>query len=117
MHQPADDQRVDRHPDRPAPVRVAAEHARVGFRRQIADAVFLTIRREDIGVVTGQCPDPVGAQELVLVEHAGQDPAQPILVYKTDDAAFRHTQVAGPSCMDRFAEHRHAPQLLLKPSR
>ena len=31
-----DDQVVDREPDRPAPVRVAAEHARIRFARLVA---------------------------------------------------------------------------------
>jgi hypothetical protein len=84
VHQGADDQRVDRHPDRPPPIGVAAKHAAVRLRRQIAHSIFLAAHRKDIGmlgVIAGQRADPVGAEELVLVEHAGQNPAQPILIY------------------------------------
>src|SRR5215471_7227095 len=39
--QRANDQSVDRHPDRTSPVRVAAEHPRVRFGGQIRDAMVL----------------------------------------------------------------------------
>ena len=48
LQQRADDERIDGHPDRAAPVRVAAEHAGVGFARHIADAVILAADVEHI---------------------------------------------------------------------
>src|SRR5271170_4265991 len=57
-------QRVHRHPDRPAPVGVAAEHAGVGFRRQIIHPVFLAFHVDDKGmlvVIFGKRPYPVRA--------------------------------------------------------
>ena len=51
LRERADDQHVDRHPDRPAPVGVAAEHARVGLGRKIADAELLPAGLEDVGVI------------------------------------------------------------------
>ena len=46
IHQGPNDQDVDRHPDRSAPVGVAAEHAGIGFRRQIPDTIFLAAGME-----------------------------------------------------------------------
>ena len=71
--------RVDRHPDRAAPVGVAAEHAGVGLRRQIRNAVLLAAGVEDVrmvGVVARQRADAELAEELVLVEHLGQHAAE-----------------------------------------
>ncbi len=112
VHQGADDQRVDRHPDRSPPIRVAAKHAAVRLGRQITHPIFLAAHRKDIGmlgVIAGQGTDPVGAQELVLVEHAGQNPAQPTLINEPHDAPLGHAQMALPGFMDRFAQLRHAP--------
>jgi len=105
-----DDQRIDRHPDRSAPVRVAAEHARVGFRRQIAHPVFLAARRKDIGMlgmVARQRPDAVGAQEFVLVEHPGQDASQSVLVDEPDDPPLRNPEMIRSGRMNRFTELWH----------
>ena len=48
LQQRPDDQRVDRHPDRAAPVRVAAEHAAVGLGGQVGDAEFLAADIEHV---------------------------------------------------------------------
>jgi hypothetical protein len=64
-------------------VRVAAEHARVGLRRGVADAVFLPAGLDHVGVlgvVTREGPDPVVAQELLLVHHDGEHPEETVLV-------------------------------------
>ena len=56
LQQRPDDQRVDRHPDRPAPVGVAAEHAGVRLGRQVVDAVLLAADVEDVRVLArGTC--------------------------------------------------------------
>ena len=63
----ADEQGVHGRPDRPPPVRVAAEHARVRLGREVADPELLRARVEDVRVVVviaGQRTDPVIAQEL-----------------------------------------------------
>ena len=60
LQQGTDDQSIDRHPDRAAPIRIAAEHARIGLRRQIGDAVFLAAGLDDVrmvGVVARQRAD------------------------------------------------------------
>ena len=67
-----------------------------------------------LGVIARQRADPVGAQELVLVEHAGQDPAQPVLVDQRHDAALGDAEMARPGRMDRLAQLRHAPQALCR---
>src|SRR5262249_19880255 len=46
----SDEQGVDRHPDRSAPVGVAAEHAGVGLGREVAYPVLLAAHLQDIGV-------------------------------------------------------------------
>ena len=79
LEQRPDDQRVDRHPDRPAPVGVAAEHAAVGLRRQVRHPIVLVADTEHVRmllVVPGDGADAVRAQELVLVEHPGQHATQ-----------------------------------------
>src|SRR5262245_15105576 len=77
--QPADQQDVDRHPDRPAPVRVAPEESCARLRWLIVYAVFTAAKRDDIGmlqVFARERADPVGTQELRLVEHAREQQAQ-----------------------------------------
>ena len=87
-----DDQAVDGHPDRSAPVGVAAEHAGIGLRRQVRHAVFPTPRGEHIGmlgVVAREGTDAVGAQELLLVEHLRQHPAEPGFVQDRSEPPAR----------------------------
>jgi hypothetical protein len=115
LQQGADQQHVDRHPDRPAPVRIAAKHAGVRLRREVVHPIFLALRPEGIGligVITRQSADPVGAEELVLIEHSGKDPAQPALVHQSQNAAFGDAKLPRPGGMDRRAEFRHAPHEL-----
>jgi hypothetical protein len=72
LQQGVDDERVDRHPDRPAPVSVATKHYVVGFRRQIRDAVFRVTYFEHVrmlGMITGESTQTEGTEELVFVEH------------------------------------------------
>ncbi len=45
-------------------------------------------------MIAGECPDPVGAQELVLVEHAGQNPAQPFRIDQGGNSALPHAEMA-----------------------
>ena len=55
----------------------------VGLGRQVGHPVFLAPHAEHVrmlGVDAGQGPDAVGAQELPLVEHDRQDPAELRLV-------------------------------------
>src|SRR6476469_10571318 len=48
LHQRTDDESVDRHPDRSAPIGIAAEHPGVGLRRQIVDSVLLPAGGDDV---------------------------------------------------------------------
>src|SRR5262245_4608440 len=50
LQQRPDDEGVHRKPDRPTPVRVAAEHPAVRLRRQILDEVLLSPHVEHIGM-------------------------------------------------------------------
>src|SRR5215469_7390266 len=47
----ADNHDVDRHPDRPTPVRVSAEQPGIGLSRHVPNRIFLTFRLENIWMV------------------------------------------------------------------
>ena len=70
---------VDRHPHRPAPVGVAAEHAGAGLAGLVVDR---DVRPGEVDpqrvllVVLRQRPQPVRREELALVEHPRQHPAR-----------------------------------------
>src|SRR5215831_5905914 len=90
VHEEAADQEgVDGHPDGAAPVGIAAEHAGVGLGGEVGDAIFLSLNREDVGmdgVGAGEGTDAVGAEELVFVEHAGEDAAKAVGTDEGGDA-------------------------------
>ena len=97
MEQPPQDEVVDREPHRAPPVRVATEHAGVGLGRQVVHLVHLPVDVEDervVEVVAGQRPQAVGAEELVLVEHPRQHPAQLALVEDGQHPAAVHPRLA-----------------------
>src|SRR5258705_7321416 len=102
LKQRTNEQRIHRHPDWPAPVGVAAEHAGVGFSRKVIHAVFLTLDVYHVGmlvVIFGERPDPIGTEELVLIQHACQNPPQPILIHKCNYAALTISEMTGPGYM------------------
>ena len=71
-----DDQVIDRHPDRPTPVRLAAELSRVRFSWHIADTETTPGMLENKWValvMLGDAPDAEIGQELSLVEHTHQE--------------------------------------------
>ena len=71
------DEEVDRHPDRPPPVRVPAEHAgrRLGGLVVDRGVHALDVEDERIGLVEARDrPEPVGGEERLLVEEAGEEP-------------------------------------------
>ena len=71
----ADDQVVEREPERAPPVGVAAEHVRRRLGRLVVDRGVDALDVEHVGVVTvvgGQRPQPVRGQELALVEQLGE---------------------------------------------
>ena len=71
-----DQQIIDWHPDGPAPVRVAAEHAAVGFARLVFHPVMHPVVFEIIRMVevaAGQGPYAVGREEFGLVKHTPQE--------------------------------------------
>ena len=96
IQQRPDDHDVHRHPDRPAPVGVAAEHAGVRLARQVVHPVLLALHVENERVLLmelGERADAVGAEELVLVEHLRQDPAQPLRVDHGHDPPLVHAEM------------------------
>ena len=79
LQQRPDDQRVDGHPDRSAPVGVATKHAGIGFAGQIRDAVFLAARVEHVGMLRVKArerTDAVRAEEFFFIEHLLQHVAE-----------------------------------------
>ena len=74
-----DDHVVDRHPDRSTPVGVAAEHGCPPLARLVVHRVDGAVHRVGVGVllvVLGDRTDPVGREELLLVEHVPEHPLQ-----------------------------------------
>ena len=70
-----DEEEVDRHPDRAAPVGVAAEEAGVGLARGVVDAVGVAVDFELEGLVEvaeGEGAEAEGAEEFVFVEDGGE---------------------------------------------
>src|SRR6476619_5037612 len=59
-------------------------------RRPSSSSVKVEVRRRLISVATSSRfisrPEPVGAEELLLVEHDRKDPTQPLLVDERGDA-------------------------------
>ena len=128
VQQGPDQHHVDRHPDRAAPVRVAAEHSAVGFGRQVVDAVLLAVNAEDVRMVfveLGQRANAVRAQKLVLVEHLRQNSAETFRIDQRQNGPPGHSIViwsdrmhrrstvrasgaAAPGCRSRFSARVHA---------
>ena len=75
--------RVDGHPDRAAPVGVAAEHSGVGFGGQVGHPVVLAADTEQVRmalVVPRQGADAMSTEEFPLIEHRREHPAQLVFV-------------------------------------
>jgi len=71
VQQRPDDQRVDRHLHRPAPLGVSPEHPRVQLLREVLHPELLPVDGEDVRVPLvelGKRPHPIGTQEFGLVE-------------------------------------------------
>src|SRR5437016_2764213 len=74
-----DQEVVDREPDRPPPVGVAAEQPARRLRRLVADPIFGAVDLQHVGLVAvhaGERADAIRREELSLVQQAAQDPAQ-----------------------------------------
>jgi hypothetical protein len=61
-------------------------------------------------VISGQRPYPIRTEEFVLIEHARQNPAQPVLIYECSDAALTITEMARPGRMNALAQFGHTLQ-------
>ncbi|HYX59139.1 MAG TPA: hypothetical protein VE888_09030, partial [Streptosporangiaceae bacterium] len=85
LQQGPDQQQVDREPDRPAPVGVAAEHAGGRLGRLVLDRVLAPGHVDRIGMLEVPARDGADAvrpQEPPLVQHPGQDAPQLVLVHQ-----------------------------------
>src|SRR5258705_3950066 len=109
LQERADQQRVHRHPDWSAPVRISAKHRRVRLRWQIAHPVLLSAGAEYVRVVevhTRERPDAEGAEEFVLVEHPREDAAQPLAADEREDTASAVPEVSLTGRMDAVEQLR-----------
>src|SRR5258708_4853452 len=71
-----DDEVVRRHPDGPAPIRVAAEKAALGFGRSISDFMRQVAAVEAVGsalIDLREGADAVITQEFCFIEHPAQE--------------------------------------------
>ena len=104
LEQPAEDQHVDRHPDRAAPVRVAAEHAAVPLPRDVRHPILLAAGPVGVRVIlvnAREGSDAEGAQEFLLVQHDRQHPAE---IGFVQDRSQEPPLVAG---LQRVVNERH----------
>src|SRR5262249_27641801 len=80
---------------------------------EIVHPIFLSIHSEAVrmlGMVAGERPYPVWAQEFVLIEHARQNAAQPLRIDQRCDAALGIPQMTRPGGMNALEELGHASQ-------
>jgi hypothetical protein len=92
VKQGTQDQEVNRHPDRAAPVGIAAEHAGIGFGREIVDSILAPPGAKDVGMVgvpTRERADAMRTEELVLVEHDCEYPAKLALFQNGEEPSLR----------------------------
>src|SRR6185295_410822 len=83
LQQRAYEQQVHRKPHRPAPVRIAAEHAAIGLGRSIRDLILIGAAAEYvwmIAVISRQRTDTEVAEEFLGVEHSGEHATQLVFI-------------------------------------
>ena len=80
---PANDQCVHRHPDRPAPVGVSAEHSGIRFAGQVLHLDIPVPQDEDervLEMIFRERANAIRAEKLVFVEHVAENAPQLFLV-------------------------------------
>src|SRR4051794_6462173 len=85
------DEKIDRKPDRSAPVGVAAEQACAGLTRLVAHLVDRTVQFQPIGmllVVPADRTDAIVAQELLGIQHAFEQTLHAVTADKCQEPAF-----------------------------
>ncbi len=91
IHQRPDDQHIDRHPHRAAPVGVAAEHAAIRFGGQVLHLVLLATDLEHermFQVIARERTNAVRPQELLLVEQVAEHALEFLPVEDRQHPAF-----------------------------
>src|SRR5262249_56836740 len=71
---------------------------------------LLTLHIEHIRmvmVIARESAYPVGAQKFVFVEHARENPAQALWIYKGSNSASPDAQESGPGWMDALGQVGH----------
>src|SRR5262245_12211767 len=85
-----DQQEVDRKPDRPSPVRVAAKETGPGLRRLVVHTILVSADAEHVRLLFVNArygSDAERRQELALVQHDAKDSSQLIAVNDRQQAA------------------------------
>src|SRR5262249_947827 len=92
----SNDQRVDRHPDRPAPVRITAKHPGRCFGRHVPAPKFSPPHRDDVrvvSVITRKRTNAIRTQEFVLIEHPVQHASQSLFIQDRCEMAASFTNL------------------------
>ena len=93
-----DDEKVNRKPDRPAPVRIAAEQITRPLARNVVHAVFVVAHAKDVRMIAMDARDgaqTVGREEFVFIEHVAQGALQSLACWNRQHAiASERTDVA-----------------------
>src|SRR5215471_2852468 len=86
-----DQQEIHREPDRSAPVRIAAEQTGRRFAWLIVDAVFSSVRSQNIGMLPMNPryrTDAVGRKKLIFIQHHFQNSPQLLAVHDRQQPPF-----------------------------
>ena len=70
-----------------------------------------------VGVVPGECPYPIRAQEFILIEHARKNSAQSFRINQRGDSAIAITKMASAGGMNALAKFGHAVAIVLSEPR
>src|SRR5580698_11530501 len=88
MPQRLDRKKVQRKPDRPPPIGIAAEKARVRLAGLVVEPGRSAVEIQNQRVfemITGERPQSIRRQEFALVEHAGEDALKARLLDERDE--------------------------------
>src|SRR5438876_1076536 len=88
-----DEQIIDRHPNRAAPVRVATEYVGLRFGWLIAHDFLLAVKGQHIRMLLVKFADrtyAVVAEEFFRIEHASQQTFHPMTACQGNEPAFTH---------------------------
>src|SRR5579871_325975 len=91
-----DQQEIDGHPHRAAPIRVTSEQPRCGFAGFVVNRARYAFDLKLVGmveVIATQTPHSVIAEELVGIEHALQQPLHTMAPHQCEQAALARARL------------------------